>query len=338
MIKERLFKPFGALVTKWRRNAFFVAHAKLTAAYALTTAILLGIFSYSLHISLLGKLQELIQEQVDDPDIQQVILEQTAGILQMRFLIADVIVLVTVIVIGYLLTKATLRPIRQALDRERRFIADAAHELRTPLAVMKTEIEVTLREKATTAESAKKVLSSAVEEIDNLTHIANGLIEIVRGQTKEIGAERFSALDMMETVVAKLRPLAQAKHIAIIEQPGEDRPVMRGDRAMLSGALYNIVHNAIAYTPEKGTVTISLRTKGADCEVAVADTGIGIGQKDIPHIFDPFYRSDASHSAAGGAGLGLAIAKTAVEKHGGKIVAESTPGKGTRMIITLPMR
>lgn len=338
MTKERSYKPFGVLATKWRRNAFFVAHAKLTAAYAVTTAILLGMFSYALHISLLGKLQELIQEQVDDPDIQQVILEQTAGILQMRFLIADGIVLAIVIVIGYFLTQATLRPIRRALDRERRFIADAAHELRTPLAVMKTEIEVALREKAPTVESVKKVLSSAVEEIDNLTHIANGLIEIVRGQTKEIGADRFSVRDMMGSVIAKLRPLAQAKRIVMIERLEEGEVVMRGDRSMLSGALYNVVHNAIAYTPEGGTVTVSLRIKGPDCELTIEDTGRGIGPKDIPHIFDPFYRSDTSHSAIGGAGLGLAIAKAAVEQHAGTIVADSVPGKGTRMIVVLPMR
>ena len=146
----------------------------------------------------------------------------------------------------------------------------------------------------------------------------------------------ISVFDLAEGVIGKLRPLAQSKHISIVEQLEKDSIVVQGDPAMLSGAFYNIIHNAIVYTPEGGTVTISLQKKGSNCELMVADTGIGIAQKDISHIFEPFYRSDTSHSASGGAGLGLAIVKTAIEQHNGVIVVESVVGKGTQVIITLP--
>ena len=336
MIKERLSRLSEGLATKWRHNTFSVAQAKLTAAYAVTTTILLGVFSYALYSSLLGELQALIEDQINDSDTQRIVLDGAAGILQMRILIADGIVLAVVIIIGYILTKMTLKPIQRALDRERRFIADAAHELRTPLAIMKTEMEVALRDKGLATESANKVLVSAVEEIDNLTQIANGLIEIVRGQTKKANMTNIPLRELVKNVIGKLSPLAQLNNIELIENLNNSEPIVKGNYAALSGAVYNVLHNALLYTSAHGAVTISLATKKSKCELIIADTGVGIAPKDIQHVFEPFYRSDASHATSGGAGLGLAIVKTTVEQHSGNITIESTIGKGTAVHIVLP--
>lgn len=337
MIRERLFRPFAVLATKWKRSAFFAARVKLTAMYAATAAVLLSAFSYLLYGSLLTKFHELVEEQVFDPFVRQAVFEQATEALQTRILVADGIVLLVVIVLGYILTEMTLRPIKQALERERRFIADAAHELRTPLTAMKTEMEVALRGKDAMSSSVKGVLSSAVEEIDSLARIANGLIDVVRGQTKELEKTDVVIDELVRETAAKLRLLAEQKRITFTERVSDKPTIVKADRAALSGALYNVLHNAVLYTPEGGAITISATRHGRMCEIAVQDTGMGIAPDDLKHVFEPFYRADKAHAAPGGSGLGLAIVKATMERHAGDVVIKSAPGEGTCVTLTLPI-
>ncbi|MCL4391760.1 HAMP domain-containing histidine kinase [Patescibacteria group bacterium] len=334
----KLFKPFAALVTKWRRDEFFTARVKLTAVYVGTAAVMLGIFSYLLYGTLFKELNDSLNGDFPTDAIQQAALNHAAGALEARIIFADIVVLALVLIFGFFVTSITLRPIKKATNRERRFIADAAHELRTPLAVMKTEMEVTLRGQPEISSPVKKTVQSAIEEINGLTALANNLLEMIKGGGAKVNAARFSVTESSLGVVKKLLPLARAKHIALAVNENADNEIfVMGDAISFERALSNIIHNAIQYTPNGGSVAVTLLKEHAVGKVIVKDSGIGIPPEQLSRVFDPFFRVDESHSEREGAGLGLSITREIIEKCGGAIALESEVGKGTIVTITLPL-
>jgi len=335
MIKELLFKPFVALAIKWRRDEFFAARLKLTAAYTMTAGALLGVFSYLLYGTLLKEIGDSFEGNFSTEVAQQLAFQRVADALQARILFADTIVLTIVIIFGFIMTKLALRPIKKALDSQRRFVADAAHELRTPLAVMKTEIEVALRGEENFSLSAKKIMSSTLEEIDDLTLLSNDLLEIAKGQINKGQAVHLSITKLVRQTTERLRSLAEEKHI-IIKDTVREEFFTEGNPAALERAFYNVIHNAITYTPDGGNIDISIHKHRSIVDITVADSGIGISPEHITHIFDPFYCADPSRTF-GGSRLGLAIIKATIEQCGGHVAIESTLGKGTRVIISLPL-
>ena len=250
---------------------------------------------------------------------------------------------------GYFLAGRTLRPIKNMIDEQNRFITDASHELRTPLTSLKSEIEVNLRDKKLTLAEAKKLLESNLEEVNNLQYLSDNLMKLgfFVSQTKlaqthkanGVKFEKVSLLQVSEEAVKKVGKLAKKKNIHIINKT--EGQSLQADRQSLIELFVILLDNAIKYSPPDTTVTISsatsrLHPKGVNSVlINVSDEGIGIDKKDLPFLFDRFYRSDKSRSEEG-FGLGLSIAKQIVDKHNGSIEVKSELNKGTTFTIKLP--
>jgi signal transduction histidine kinase len=219
----------------------------------------------------------------------------------------------------------------------RRFTADASHELRTPLAAIRTEAEVALNRPLDTAD-CRQLLGSILEECERLTRLTEQLLALARedaGAAPQAGGP-VDLATLVKGVVENMRPLAEANAIRLHEE--SDGPAqVTGDETRLRQVFYNVLDNAIKYTPEGGTVTVRCTRRGREAVVTVADTGVGIPPEHLPRVFDRFYRVDRARSREqGGTGLGLSIARCIVAAHGGRIELDSTPGRGTTCTVALP--
>jgi len=230
-----------------------------------------------------------------------------------------------------------LARLEQAFSQSRRFAADAAHELRTPLAALRGSVEVALRDERSAGEY-RQVLVSGLEEVARLIRLSEDLLLLSRSMS---GPEPTRAVVDLEPLLLEVfdvgARLGQAAGVTVRAAGATPAPV-RGDATALRRALLNLVENAIKYTPRGGKVELSLSAGTGSAVVEVADTGIGVEPADAARIFDPFVRLDAARSRdTGGAGLGLAIARSVVVAHGGTLSVESRPGSGSRFTVRLPL-
>jgi len=221
--------------------------------------------------------------------------------------------------ISYFLARRTLRPIEDALDAQNRFTADASHELRTPLTTMKTEIEVALRDKKFSANDTRELLQSNVEEIDRLSKLAEGLLILARTGDKP-ALERVPLTEIAEKVAKRFEPLATQKHMTIATEV--QKLSATADPAHTDAIIGILLDNAIKYAPKKSTVTLMVNKQDTAACVTVHNTGPGIAAADVQHIFDRFYRADASRTT-GGYGLGLSIAHKLATNMNGTIAVRS---------------
>jgi two-component system, OmpR family, sensor histidine kinase CiaH len=235
---------------------------------------------------------------------------------------------------SYLLARRTLSPIRDMVTSQIRFTSDASHELRTPLTTMRTELEVALRHRRHSASELYELLESNLEDVVSLQGLTDRLLQLASGRS--ISMSHVSLEEVAITAVNRFILPAQAKDITIDNTIGDG--TVRGNAEALVDVLGIIIDNAIKYSPNGSTVTLSSRQLAREIEVAITDQGQGIAADDLPHIFERFYRADTSRtkSTSAGFGLGLSIAKRLVELHEGTITARSTVGKGTTMLVRLP--
>jgi two-component system heavy metal sensor histidine kinase CusS len=227
--------------------------------------------------------------------------------------------------------------LERSFDEVRRFTADAAHELRTPLAVLRNEAEVALR-KPREPEQYRRVLEDQLEELERLSRLAERLLFLCREDAGLVPMSReLVRLDeVVEDIADHMRVVAEEKGVTL-ETDGIGPSHINGDEDQLRRLLFNLLDNAIKFTPAKGTVTVESACDDARVRIVVTDSGIGIPPEHLPQVFKRFYRVDPARGReVGGAGLGLAIARSIAEAHGGSIEIESTVGKGTRAILTLP--
>jgi heavy metal sensor kinase len=230
-----------------------------------------------------------------------------------------------------------LARLEDSFDRLRRFTADASHELRTPLTVIQSVGEVALQEDLDAAAYRDRI-GSMLEEVGRLSQLVDTLLTLTRADAGVLAMRRkeIDAFDLAARAVDDLRPLAEEKgqELTLVSK-GAARIV--ADESTLRLALVNLLDNAIKYSPPSGAIVVGVR--GADREVLieVADNGPGIPAEQVPRVFDRFYRTDSSRSSlAGGAGLGLAITKWAVEVNGGRIELESREGRGSTFRLVFP--
>ena len=223
------------------------------------------------------------------------------------------------------------------VDDKRRLIADASHELQTPLAVMRTELDVSLATSNLTPESVA-VLESAREETDRMTRIVRNLLTLARFDegTLTLLRKPINMLALLTDSAATLSGLAAEREVEVTVS-GDDIVVL-ADAEYIRLVVVNLIENAIKHSEVGTSVTVTIETTGDEARISVTDTGPGIPEEDQPHVFDRFYRVDRARSKArGGSGLGLAISREIVEAHDGRVELKSKLGEGSTFRIILPI-
>ncbi len=229
------------------------------------------------------------------------------------------------------------------------FTSDASHELKTPLAIMKGEIEQAERHldaaQALEPEESREVLASIMEEVDRMQRIVEGLLMLSRADDRRLplAKETIKIYDYLNSLCEDAEILAEERGLTLrgrLDEHAKSKEVS-ADATRLYQVVMNLVDNALKYTPAGGKVTLFLNGEGHQVHFGVSDTGIGIAKEELPKVFRRFYRTDEARTGPHGdgersLGLGLAIVKSIVEAHGGTIGVESELGRGTRFTITMP--
>lgn len=234
--------------------------------------------------------------------------------------------------------------LHNAEQTRKNLVADVAHELRTPLTIIRGKLDLVQQHGRPVA---PETLLPLQDDLLRLTRIVDDLHQLSLAEANKLPLER-KPIDMsalLRKIVERIAFDADDKSIAITLDSGDDLPTIDADANRLTQVFFNLLVNAVRYTPEGGTVRITAepapaaRGKRDRLRIAVADSGIGIEPEHLPHLFDRFYRTDEARARhSGGTGLGLAIARQFVQAHDGTIAVESSPGQGTTFVVELPVR
>jgi signal transduction histidine kinase len=317
---------------------FLKARLRLTFFYVAVIAFLMAIFSIALYYGLTQNIQEGVDGEFSSEQSQATFVANTANKLQNEIFLIDGCVILLVGGLGFWLAGKTLQPIQETLDSQKRFIADASHELRTPLAIMKTSLEVALKDKAQTSDNPQ-VLASNLEEVERMNRIVEDLLVLSRIDSNQ---ERLQFLKtdisgLLAQSVEKMQAYAGNKNVKL--GMDSEQPIhVLGDPHKLKQVFFNLLKNAIDYSNDRGEVNVDVRKAANKAIIVIEDNGIGISPEDMPHVFERFYRVDKSRSRKqGGSGLGLSIVKWIIQEHCGTISLQSFPGQGTTITISLPL-
>jgi len=236
---------------------------------------------------------------------------------------------------------AMLNGLHRAFTQQREFVANAAHELKTPIAVLKSTLQ-SLLQRPRTADEYRTGLEQALDDMERLERLLHMMLRLARAEQRSAnrprdGMEIVDVTATCQSAVDLLQPLLQERSVRV-ELSGDGAMPMRADADDLRLVWSNLLENAVRFSPPGGQVHIRTRNNGMLGRIEVEDNGPGIPQAELPHIFERFYRGDSSRAReTGGYGLGLAIAKALIEAYGGSITPESPPGQGVRMVISLPL-
>ncbi len=237
---------------------------------------------------------------------------------------------------------AMIARLQAAFERQRQFTSDASHEMRTPLAVMRGEIELALRRERTTPDY-QRTLTSNLEEIIRLSRLVEDLLMLARADAGKVELQRepLELRQLCADMTDYISPLAEQRNqtLRYVAPPAD--VTINADSHRIKQLLLNLLDNAIKYTGEGGEITISLKAENDTAILTITDTGRGIPSEDLPHVFERFFRRSAKtadRTATGsGSGLGLSIVKWIVDAHDGQIEARSQLGEGTTFAVRLPL-
>ncbi len=229
-----------------------------------------------------------------------------------------------------------LARLERVFEQQGRFIADAAHELRTPLANLRTNLEVVQQDPHATLSDYKEMSNVLERAVSRLEKLVEDLLLLAKGETG-IRTEPVEMEVLLNEIMQEIEPLARTHQIKTSLNI-TDQVIVLADTPLLSRAISNLLENGVRYNHPGGSVTVTVRRATSGVEICVEDTGIGIPLDAQPHIFERFYRVDRSRARdQGGSGLGLSIAAHVVQLHGGSIRLQSTPGVGSIFTIWLPI-
>ena len=223
--------------------------------------------------------------------------------------------------------------LEETFATQRQFSANAAHELRTPLAVMSTKFEVFEKNKNPNEADYKEAIGMARSQTDRLSHVIDILLEMTELQSAP-KSDSISLSEITEEVICDLVAVADKKSISLVQDDGEAR--LTGSDILVYRAIYNLIENAIKYNKEDGKVSVAITEDESFAKVIITDTGSGIAKEDWDKIFEPFFRVDKSRSRSmGGAGLGLALVKEIAVRHGGDVKVIESSNKGSSIELSL---
>lgn len=328
-----------AWVTGFKDKPFLQARLKLTAYYTLGILVILFIFNlavYSLFANYApDRLDNELAGEIDLLELQ--IYAQAEERLRTVLYTVDGVAVILVAVLSYGLAGRALRPIEASYKRQRKFVADAAHELRTPLAVMKTGAETVLGSDGG-IQDYRKLTNDSLEELDHLSSMVDDLLFLARGD--DLRKVEFTRLDLGKLAhrqVELMKPHADKKGTAL-KEASRGEFYVTGNEAYLKRLLANLIQNAIDYNKPGGEVVVSLQKNKQQVELKIADTGVGISQEDLKHVFDRFYKADQARAGeSSGAGLGLSIVEEIVKLHKARIKIGSKLNEGTVVEVAFPI-
>lgn len=267
----------------------------------------------------------------------------TESVLNRLLIISSIIgslSLLLVFAISFFWTSKALVPLKESWERQKSFTGDASHELRTPLAVMQSNIDILIDNTDMTAEDQKPWLDNINYEIKNMTTLTNSLLELARfdEENTHIELNNFDINNLLNYIQQSFTTMCKDKNLSFAIEKN-DVNTLFGNEFEIKRLLIILIDNAIKYTPNNGSIKLSLVTKNKSTEILVSDTGIGMTEDEIDHIFHRFYRVDkVRERSVGGFGLGLSMANLIVKLHKGKINVLSKPDNGSTFIITLPKK
>src|SRR6266496_824009 len=228
------------------------------------------------------------------------------------------------------------------LDQIRReFVANVSHELRTPLSILRGYIEVLLDEPETPREELARILSIMERHSKRLQRLVDDLLSLAQLESSQATLELSDVRvdELFNNLIRDWKERLAAKNLKVIVDLPPEALTLRVDGTRLEEVLYNLLDNAVKFSPEKGQIHLRATRRDSEVVLSVTDNGLGIGKEHLPRIFERFYRADKARSRElGGTGLGLAIVKHIAQLHGGRVEAESELGRGTTIRVVLPLR
>lgn len=341
---QNVFKRFGGKDTGLFSKKFFTTRLSLTTVYMVLLAIFLvlsGAITRTLFAQKLDVRYAHLERRGNGPTVlvvQQPTLDDVQEDLAKVLMIVNGILIILAGVASYALASLTIRPIREAYEKQRQFLSDASHELRTPLAILQADLE---NERVGASESSLKQIESHLEEIRRMSGLVSDVLLLSKMEATAESSAPLSPVsinDIVDTVCRRLASIAEEHHVTLTTQLSESSLNTFANTDALVRCFTNIVENAILYNRHEGTVTITTSIEDHFACIKIVDTGMGIAQDDVVKIFDRFYRAEKSRSRrTGGTGLGLSIARSIVESLSGSIALSSVVGEGTSVHILLPI-
>lgn len=323
---------------------FITARKKLTLWYLLIIMVISSAFSMVIYRGINIELSRIAQRQSvrverdfgirPTPQLNMEVLEESrVRVIRLLFFV-NATILVVAGVGGYYLAGKTLEPIEEMLQTQKDFIANASHDLKTPITALRTNIEVVLRDNNLTEDDLKKQLSDNLADVIRLQNLTENLLSLSDKRTKQ-EKEIASINQLLEQAIKEVSPLTVGKNIKIIRSLKNDYFVS-ADTLRLQRAIVAILDNAIKYSLESGAVKVETHKQARNVLITITDNGIGINEKDLKRVKERFYRADNSRSSSGH-GLGLPIAERIIHDQAGTLDISSKAGFGTTIRVSLPL-
>lgn len=323
------------------------ARLKLTLIYLAISGCIVIIFSFAAlntqHYAvdrLIGRLQARAQanEREVVAEILQQRLDEFDDAFKERLLLVNTALLISAGIASYVLSGISLKSIRENVESQEEFAADASHELRTPLTTISMEIVALQKTHKNIPKPVKETLQSIQQEVRRMQEIVNGLLTLVRNDRERASGKQVVDVNvLLAETLKQVQPLAHAQKVTLDATLSEKPVAVYISPDQMKQVLLIFLDNAIKYTPQRGRVNVMTEMKKRTVFVTIEDTGVGIPEADLPHIFDRFYRvRRLDRASAKGAGLGLTIANKLIEHARGSIKVASTMGVGTRVTVQLP--
>lgn len=340
---KNILKQFVEWVMPSNQSEYKKATIALTIYYTLSVVLVLVVFNFLVYFLFDSNLDRSRGEYLENSlleDHEYRYNEEWAEQIQQGFtgilLTSDLIIIFLTLILAYVLAKKTLTPLEESHQKQIRFTADAAHELRTPLAVMQAGGEVILRSDRS-ADEYKKFISESLDEVKRLTTLSNNLLFLARNDKKKVNLiTKNSFTDICRKQVDIMRSYAIKKNIVILDSISENIFVL-GVGDDLIRMVVNLLKNAVDYSHINGEVEVSLKKHNHQAILVIKDFGVGIKESDLGRIFERFYKADNSRTLnSTSTGLGLAIVLEIVKEHKGTIKVDSIFGKETTFTVVLP--
>ncbi len=336
-----MFTSARLTLTGWYFLIIVAISGSLSALYYVRTVRILNIEYSRIEKKLLhnpiGNLVYPPPEVVHDFLYQDLAQAKRSILLQLLIIDGGIVTVSTAL--AYLLATKTLAPIQKAVEEQKRFIGDAAHELKTPIAALKTSLEVNLLTEKLTP-NVKTILNENLEDVSQLEKLTESLISLARIEDKTMKFQKLALAPILFRAVKTVTPLAKKKKIKIEVSNVSESIELHSEETMLFDLLIIFLDNAIKYSQEKTTIQVAVSKKQNQVLIKIIDQGVGIAESDLSHIFDRFYRADKSRThvmGASGFGLGLSLAQKIMDAHRGHIKVTSTLNQGTTFTLIFPV-